>query len=48
MLGDRVDEVGKGSRRHSASSAGSDPQGDDVVHCKCGSDVDEGFMIQVW
>lgn len=24
----------------------SDQPSDDVVHCMCGSDVDEGFMIQ--
>lgn len=25
----------------------SEDSSDDVVHCVCGSDVDEGFMIQV-
>lgn len=25
----------------------SEVMSDDVVHCVCGSDVDEGFMIQV-
>ena len=33
-------------RYRSPSGIGGD-SGDDVVHCLCGSDVDEGFMIQV-
>ena len=38
--GERVAEL---RRQASPSSVG----GDDVVHCLCGSEVDEGFMIQV-
>ncbi len=34
-------------RSTSQSSSSNEHQNDDVVRCKCGSDVDEGFMIQV-
>lgn len=40
------DKEEKGLRHHSTSSMCDQPN-DDVVHCMCGSDIDEGFMIQV-
>ena len=42
-----MSELGEEPEVGVASLTGSDEEGDDVVHCTCGSTVDEGFMIQV-
>lgn len=51
LLDDGVDLVdegeGIGVEDARSPSVGSDGNEDDVVHCVCGSEVDEGFMIQV-
>ena len=45
---DLVDEgEGGGAEDVRSPSMGSEGNEDDVVHCVCGSEVDEGFMIQV-
>ena len=43
------EEVVEGGRDEDAKSLSMESEGneDDVVHCVCGSEVDEGFMIQV-
>ena len=47
--GEGLDEEVEGGRDEDAKSLSMESEGneDDVVHCVCGSEVDEGFMIQV-
>ena len=47
--GECLDEEVEGGRDEDAKSLSMESEGneDDVVHCVCGSEVDEGFMIQV-
>ena len=46
--GEGLGEEMEGGRDEDAkSSMESEGNEDDVVHCVCGSEVDEGFMIQV-
>lgn len=47
-VGGETSVEGQGGRElKSPSPTESEETSDDVVHCVCGSTVDEGFMIQV-
>ena len=47
-LGGRSHQLEDRSLHHRSSrDRDNDHSSDDVVHCLCGSDIDEGFMIQV-